>query len=120
MITVQYVGKKAPFTFINPNIKSKMAFVKPGDRVEITKPEYEWIMKFNPTGFVQKVEPEREHQARVVEAVEEAVEEKEAPAEELRCPHCFKPYTDKMWYDKHVAKCKGDIEDEHSNPEEAD
>ena len=24
---------------------------------------------------------------------------------ELHCPHCFKMYTDKKWYDKHVLKC---------------
>jgi len=107
-VGLQYVGKKLPFTFKNPILGEgeKIKFVDHETVVFVNSEIASWIFKHNPYGFVKKVE---KHSSRAlakkeapVEEIEEVVEE---VVEELICPHCFRKYSDKMWFDKHVAKC---------------
>lgn len=105
-IGLQFVGRKEklPFTYENPILgEQKLRFRNFESLVFVNTEVADFIFKHNPTGFVKKVEkPEPEEVSTEI-----TEEEPESVKQKFMCPHCFKRYTDKRWYDKHVSKCKG-------------
>lgn len=116
MVYLQYVGKKLPFKFENPNIKADLDFTDRGQVVSVSDADAEWIFKHNPDGFVKKIEPQRMHSFSMVQkrvsGDDEPEKEPEGPKKTYHCPHCFKEYVDEMWFNRHVEKCMNPEKDE--------
>lgn len=117
MVYLRYVGRKLPFTFENPRLKTVLKFGNRDEVIEVPDADADWIFKHNPDGFVERVYPERQHSEPVPknrvelfdvpdnDDLKDEPEEEPKPPEDLICPYCHKRYTSKDWYDRHVAKC---------------
>jgi hypothetical protein len=107
---IQYAGKKKfPIKFENDVRGIVIKFSRPDEIIEINQDDLDWILKYNPTGFVKEVRPERVSTRANFpgqEQIEQVAEQVETSGD-LVCPHCFKQYKDEFWYEKHVEKCKG-------------
>ena len=111
---VRYVGKKLPCKYSNPQINFVANFSNNEDIVEIAEGDYDWIMKFNPTGFIEKVIEKRLTPTAVAKlpgreemdaAVKTVLKKKEPPA--YVCEKCGKEYQHswhKRHYEKHMAE----------------
>ena len=114
---VRYVGKKLPCIYSNPMIDFKAHFSNNTEIVPIAESDYDWIMKYNPTGFIERVDEKRltpvaKAQLPPMEAIEPVVKkvvekQKETPA--FMCGKCGKEYKHlwhKRHYERHIAECE--------------
>ena len=106
---VKYIGKKLPFKFNTPLIKTVID-VRPDQLVfEMPRSEFELITKHNPTGFLEEIKVERLSTKAILPAkfpkVEEEVETKESDL--LTCEKCGKQYMrmHRRHYENHIEKC---------------
>ena len=108
---VKYIGKKLPFKFNSPLIKTVID-VRPDQLIfEMPKHEFELITKHNPTGFLEEIKVERLSTKAILPTKFPAVEEKEEVENEesdlFVCDKCGKTY--KSWhkrhYENHIKKC---------------
>lgn len=114
MVYLRYVGKKMPFKFENPKLKNPLEFNSYDDIVKVTDIEANWIFKFNPIGFVERVEQTRQNSS--LEETGGVFDDKGAEAEEIfKCEFCGKEYKDKKWFDRHAPRCP---EKQHEQPKD--
>lgn len=116
MIALVYLGKKAPYTFTCDKFpKEEIVFPGNEEPVWVKKEVGMWLLKLNPLMLV-KVDEKGKTGKKSLAAngegseIDSADTESRPDPEKLRCPHCFKSYSDQKWYDKHVKKCSGKTE----------
>lgn len=87
-------ASKVPFTFTNPQLKTKITFPDTQTIVWVEDWQADFLIKNNPIMFI------------VPQDMEEPVPvEEDTPEEEkFVCNNCGKEYSDKFWYDKHMEK----------------
>jgi len=121
-IALQYDGKKKPFQFDHPKT-GKLTF-SPGMSTWVRAESADWLMRINPKMFTKtgerggedifedatdmiaaKKDTEKEDDA-LLESAPPATDKEQEP-ETMACPKCKREYKDKLWFDKHIAKCEG-------------
>jgi hypothetical protein len=106
-VKVKYVGKKKPFraTFRAVGEFVELNFDRPGAVAYIEEEVVAEILKHSPEGFIKPILDEE------MQPVAEEVEEEDSPKEDMICPYCFRQYKDEKWYELHVEKCKGSVDE---------